>query len=103
MIETQKYIRKPFPVDVVKITDANFEDVAKWCSGEIQYNKPQKPNGKRGARFIRVQVLRALNDRQTKAFVGDYLLQVDTSFKIYTERAFLESFELAEEQTLTSA
>jgi len=92
MLEIQKFVRKPFPVDVVKITDNNFDEVVKWCGGEVQHNPSKNPN-KKGARFIRVQVIRALNDRQTKAFVGDYLLQVGTSYKIYTEKAFLESFE----------
>jgi hypothetical protein len=98
MLKVEKFIRKSFPVDVIQITDANLVEVAAWCGGEVQQTKPTTP-GKKPVKFIRVEVLRPLNDRQTKGFVGDRILQVGTSYKIYTEKAFLESFEAVEKPT----
>jgi hypothetical protein len=84
-ITTQKYARKRFEVDAVQITDDNMSAIADWCLGEIAEE--------RGNKFIRVKVLRVINDRQTKGFVGDWVLLAGGGFKVYTTKAFLQSFD----------
>lgn len=93
MIKTQKFVRKPVHVDAVRITRNNFEEVAKWCQGEIL----EDPHG-RGSRrrYIHVRVHNPKNDRQKMAYVGDWLLYTDRGYKIYTNKAFNQSFALAE-------
>lgn len=84
-IVTETYTRKPFSIEAVRVTEENMEDVAKWCGGEIH-----KYNGKR---FIKVDVARPLTEKQTKAFAGDWVLRVKTSFKVYQHKAFVSNFD----------
>jgi hypothetical protein len=88
-IETTKFARKPFYVDAVQVTEQNISDVAKWCNGDIR-----KDNQK--VDFIKVRVNRPLNERQTQAYVGDWVLYAGTGYKVYTPKAFEDSFESAE-------
>lgn len=93
-IETQKYIRKPLYVDAVRVTAANFEEIAAWCNGEImQEEVPGKGTSKR---FIKVEVQHPKNPRQTKAMVGDWLLATEKGFKVYTNKAFEFAFDPVE-------
>lgn len=90
MIDTQKYIRKPLYVDAVRITTANFEEIATWCQGEIQENGPS------GKKCIKVRVHNPKNVRQTQAVVGDWLLYTERGYKVYTNKAFHASFDPVE-------
>lgn len=85
-ISTDTFARKPFHVEAVQVTPENMADVAEWCEGTIH-------SGKDGARYIKVNVLRPLNARQTKAFVGDWVLAKNNAFKVYTESAFEKTFD----------
>ena len=98
MIQTTKYIRKPLIVDVIQVTDENFEAVADWCQGEI---KPQG-DGDHG-RYIFVRVHSPRNPRQTKAYVGDWILYTERGYKVYTTKAFEASFERVDEATASSS
>lgn len=93
-INTEKYIRKPLYVDGVRVTEQNFDEMADWCNGEVQVEGPK--------RFIRVRVQNPKNPRQTKAFVGDWLLWTERSgYKVYTNAAFRRSFDLVEDGVVT--
>lgn len=83
-MKTAKFTRKPFEVDAVQVTAENINDVAKWCQGEVVNED--------GQQFVKVRVLRVLNDRQTKAFIGDWVLYAGTGYKVYTAKAFQKSF-----------
>jgi hypothetical protein len=83
----QTYVRKPFLVKVFVVTDENLEYVASWCGGTVQ----QKTDG---PRYIKVPVLKPMNDRHTEAFVGDSVLKSGTTFKVYLSRAFNANFDL---------
>jgi hypothetical protein len=85
MIETSKYVRKPFYVDAVQVSAENMNDVAAWCSGDIQASDKSK--------FIKVDVAKPISERQTMAFAGDWILSAGPGFKVYTNRAFQNSFE----------
>jgi len=106
MIQTKRYIRKPLFVDAVKITPDNFVEVAGWCQGEIrlletdalQTNVKVDPSSS----YIRVRVHNPKNPRQTQLRVGDWLLYTDRGYKVYTEKAFFNSFEEAPESVMTA-
>lgn len=91
-MKTESYARKTFYVDAVRVTNENMEEVANWCAGEIRRTlgsekRPPRP-------YIKVDVGRALNERQTRAYEGDWVLFYDgNGFKVYTEQAFEKSFE----------
>lgn len=102
MIRTTKYVRKPLFVDAILITNENFGEVARWCQGEIRTraeellvdqnsDDPRIPS----TCFIHVRVHSPKNMRQTKAFVGDWLLHTEKGYKVYTGKAFELSFDLA--------
>lgn len=89
-LQIETYVRRAFPVKAVEVTDDNIYDVAKWCGGEIRTSRI--PNQK-AQKFIKVEVRNPLNDRQTRAFPGDWVLFAEEQFKVYTPKAFEMSFE----------
>lgn len=93
-IETATYTRRPFAVEGVQITTENFEEIADWCRGNIVI--PPSYNDKPSTRYIKVDVTHPLNDRQTRAYVGDWILYASKGFKVYDNKAFEKNFELAE-------
>lgn len=88
-IETKKFVRKPLYVDAVQVTPTNFDEIATWCQGQIQQD-----SGPRGKRYIRVRVLQPKTPRQSKAYVGDWLLYTEQGYKVYTSQAFHAAFDL---------
>jgi hypothetical protein len=86
MLKTHKFARKPFYVDAVRVSENNIAEVAEWCKGTIKTTEE-------GAQFIEVEVYRPINDRQTQAHIGDWVLYAGNGFKVYTPKAFDKSFE----------
>lgn len=93
MLETTRYVRKPFFIDAVQVTEANIADVAAWVEGDVRTDSDKK-------KYVKVRVYRPMTDRQTKAYVGDWVLYAGTGYKVYTPKAFAESFELASGETV---
>jgi hypothetical protein len=95
---TEKYVRKPLYVDAVQVTEANFYDIARWCQAEIR-NIDESPwdrndeNAEPAKEYIHVRVHNPKNPRQTKAFVGDWILYTERGYKVYTEKAFRANFD----------
>ena len=96
-VSTEQYIRKPLYVAAVRITNGNFEEIAAWCQGEIL--QEEVPGSMVGKKYIHVRVHNPKNTRQTKAFVGDWLLYTERGYKVYTNKAFLASFDHTNGQT----
>lgn len=88
MLDTAKYARKAFYIDAVQVTPENMDAVAKWASGEVRTDSDAA-----GKKHVKVRVHRPLNERQTKAYVGDWVLYAGTGFKVYTTKAFTANFE----------
>lgn len=88
-MDTEEYLRKPLKVAAVRVTADNIHDVANWCSGKITENAGDDIH-------IEVEVARTLSDRQKKAYVGDWVLLAGTGYKVYTNRAFHNSFDKVE-------
>lgn len=97
-VTTEKYVRRPLYVDAVRVTHENFEDLAVWCQGDIGVVEAH-PDTK----FIRIRVHNPQSPRQTRAFVGDWILYTERGYKIYTDKAFRENFSLADEKGVTEA
>lgn len=87
MFKVTRYARKPFLVDAALVTAGNIEEVAKWCRGEVIVDE----NTRR--KYIKVDVVRPLNEKQTMAFIGDWVLFAGTSFKVYSSKAFAQVFD----------
>jgi hypothetical protein len=88
-IETEKYVRKAFTIEAVQVTPENFAQVAEWCDGVIttDVTTPER------RQFIKVRVHHPLSERQTKAYVNDFVLFAGKGFKVYTPKAFAHTFE----------
>lgn len=89
-VTTTQYIRKPLCVSAVRVTGANFDEIVNWCQGEV--HQDEMPDGT-SKKYIRVRVHNPKNPRQTKAFVGDWLLYTERGYKVYTNKAFHASFD----------
>jgi hypothetical protein len=96
-MKTTKFTRKPFEVDAVQVTAENIEEVAKWCQGDVATDPDT------GKQFIKVRVMRVINERQTQAYVGDWVLYAGTGYKVYTPKAFQKSFVEKTEELRTVA
>jgi hypothetical protein len=95
MFEPVKYVRKPFYVQAAQVTEENITQVARWCEGTILID--ERP-------YIKVKVKRPLAERQTRAFVGDWVLSSGNGYKVYTQASFEKNFEdFNENLTLTNA
>jgi hypothetical protein len=90
-VTTARYVRKPLVVDAVRVTEKNFDEIATWCQGEIR--KEESDGTGPGRRYIRIRVHYPKNIRQTKAFVGDWILYTDKGYKVYVNQAFITSFD----------
>lgn len=91
MLETVKYVRKPFLIDAVQVTADNMAEVAKWVDGDVRSNDL--------GQYIKVRVHRPMNERQTQAYVGDWVLYAGTGYKVYTPKAFINAFRPADGET----
>ena len=83
-VKPQQYVRKPFFVDAVQVTLDNIAAVATWCDGKVIVDTPP---------YIKVKVKRPLAERQTRAFVGDWVLSSGNGYKVYTQSSFEKNFE----------
>jgi hypothetical protein len=92
VLEVRKYVRRPFAVEAVEVTKDNLRDVARWCGGRVRTSGEEDPAHK-GEKYIHVLVKNPLNDRQTRAYVGDWVLSAKAGFKVYTPKAFTSAFE----------
>jgi hypothetical protein len=91
LITPKKFVRKPFVVEGVEVTAENLEEVAAWCGGEVRTSSGRR--GYRVQQYLKVPVKNPLNDRQTRAYVGDWVLSAGTGFKVYTQKAFSSNFD----------
>lgn len=92
-MNTATYVRKTFHVNAVQVTEDNIEEVAKWCGGEVLTKQTPIKNAIKVETFVKVPVLRPLNDKQSSAFISDWVLEHEGGYKVYTDRAFVKSFE----------
>jgi hypothetical protein len=91
-VTTTRYVRKPIHVEAIRITGHNIDEVADWCQGDVKWEESPGNKGT-GKKYIRVRVVNPKNPRQTKAFVGDWILYTDKGYKVYTHKAFVLSFD----------
>lgn len=87
MLQITRHVRKAFVVQAVQVTAENMEEVAAWCGGTILIAATN------GARYIRVNVKNAQNERQTMAFIGSWILLADNGYKVFANKPFISSYD----------
>jgi len=88
-IKIEQFRRKTFDVDAVQVTPENLEDVAKWCGGDVRTEQQKGKN----VRFVKVRVYKALDEEQTKAFPGNFVVYMGSGYKVYKYNAFMRTFD----------
>jgi len=78
-------------VEAIQVTDENIEEVARWCMGTL-VDHPETENAS-AIKYVKVRVHHPMNERQTKAFVGDWVLYAKNGYKVYTQKAFEAAFD----------
>lgn len=79
---TQRYVRKPFPVEAVRIDNENMDEVADWCRGSVIATGDT----------ARVKVPVINQNVKSEGFVGDWVLRSGNSFRVYSNEVFQKSF-----------
>jgi hypothetical protein len=87
-MDFKDYVRKPFTIKAVEVTDENFEEVAAFCGKSIQVTQ-------KGDRFILVN--RRIIPTGTKIFVGWWITVMDDNIRCYPPRSFESQFTKATE------
>ncbi len=97
MIEPINFVRKPFYIKAVQVTPENIHEVAAWCDGQVRTQggpvEGSPENMIRNTFYIKVRVLRALNERQTRAFIGDWVVYAGKGYKVYQPKALTQTFD----------
>ena len=112
-VTPEKYVRKPLYVDAVQVTSENFGSVVKWCQGdvgtigsepgtEVRLGDAELEQLDPSKHYVRIRVHNPQSVRQTKAFVGDWILYTERGYKIYTEKAFKDNFDKVEAEPASS-
>lgn len=105
-VEVTKYVRKPLIVDAAQVTAENFTEIVAWCQGNVGVIGSDPGTETKPAEgveldpskhYIHLRVHNPQSSRQTKAFVGDWLLYTERGYKIYTDKAFKDNFVPVEE------
>lgn len=93
-ITPEKYVRKPLIVLGVQVTNENFMELALWVQGSI-FNIDGTQGGQINPdkQYIMVRVHNPKSPRQSKAFVGDWVLYSERGYKVYTPKAFNNTFD----------
>lgn len=92
-VKTAKFVRKPFEVEAIQVTAENIEEVAVWCNGSVERLGEEGKDD----RYIHVRVHYPISPRQTKAFIGDWVLYSKNGFKCYNPKAFSNNFVQADQ------
>lgn len=91
-MKTQKFMYRPAFVEAALVTEENMAEVSRWCGGTIQ-TAPARNTKEPASNFIKVDVMRPMNIRQTQAFVGDRVVKTEfQGFKVFTPKAFQSAF-----------
>lgn len=89
MIDPQNYARKPFKVEAIRATEENLQEIATWCGGTVE----TLTRGTTERKYVKVPVIRAWSENQTRLFVGNWVLKSDRGWRVFTDTAFHRVFE----------
>lgn len=90
-MKLENYKRKPFIVQCVQVTADNMEEVAKWVGGSVKHESASA--NRPAASYVEVSVIRPTHPKQSMAYIGNWVLKMGTTWKVYTDTGFRSSFE----------
>lgn len=83
-IKTKPFVRKPFDVQAVQITNDNMQEVSDWIGGRVVTPDIGRP-------FIQFKAGRG--------FENDWATSYSGQFRLYTRAAFARNFDSLEDAT----
>lgn len=97
-LKTRRFMRRPFIVKGVEVTEQNIDDVAEWCDGVVIETRQPAADGQETEPelCVRVPVKNARSIRQTEARIGSWVLRLKDGgsygFKVYTPEWMVRTF-----------
>jgi hypothetical protein len=82
------WTRNSFDVEAVRVTEENIREVANWCGGTVAKSLTDYPK-----LYVCLDTVHYNKHRQTKAFVGDWIIHVDDEFKHYRDKSFRLAYQ----------
>lgn len=94
---TEKYNRRPFPVEAVQVAFENIHDVAEWCKGTVVTQKTKMLGVEADVPAIRVPGQGESRGKDFIATLGCYIVELKGSFRVYKPAQFDATFVKIEE------
>ena len=91
LLQMMTYSRKPFNVNATQLTLHNAEAVVEWCGGTLELFDAKIMGTT--AKLPCVNITDGAN--QYVAFIGDWIVERKRSFRVYKDRAFRATFDVA--------
>lgn len=88
MIRPELWTRNSFDVGAVRITEENIREVATWCGGTVAKTLTDNPK-----LYVCVGTKVHNQLRDTKAHIGDWIINVDGEYKHYRDRQFRQAYQ----------
>lgn len=93
-MEPQRFERKTFVIEAMQVSLENITQVIEWVNSSGGRATLMQDDIKRP--YISIDVRRPANQKQTMAYIGDWVTKSGIAFRIYTDSAFHRSFEETE-------
>ena len=90
-VKPRPYIRKNFPVVAVQVNAGNMTQIAEWCGGIIKVSPANERYPE--SEYVFIEAYRPTHDRQTRAYVGDWIVKSEKGYRVFNHRAFKDNFE----------
>lgn len=90
-MQTQTFARRTFTVTGVQVTRENIQEVAQWCGGTIAKKLDDTEEI-----YVHVPVKQTKNQGKphpSRAYIGYYVLQSSTGFRVYNPTGLEAAFE----------
>lgn len=81
-MQFKTFVRKPFTVEAVEVTEDNIDDIAKMC-GTIETNED-------GQKFIKTN--KEIVKTVTRVYIGFWMTKNGSSIRFYSRRIFNQQF-----------
>lgn len=85
-----KFVRKSFPVDAVRVSHKNIHELAGILGATVA-----KTLDDHQRLYICLDKIKTSNARQTKAYIGDWVVVAENGIKVYRDKSFRRVFEQA--------
>jgi hypothetical protein len=77
-MDIEIWVRNSFEVEAVRVTEENLRQVANWTGGDCGRTLSHHPRN-----YVLVDTVEYNRLRQTKVFVGDWVIRIEGQFKHY--------------------